>query len=64
MAKAFQASGPGNLRDLEDDGTAFSAARRLGYPDLDALYEAVGRGKLTPAGFLAQLAGAASRAAS
>ncbi len=35
------------LRDAEDDGTAFSAARRLGYPDLDALYEAAGRGDLT-----------------
>ena len=35
---------PGDLRDLEDDGTAFSAARRLGYADIDALYEAVGRG--------------------
>jgi GTP diphosphokinase / guanosine-3',5'-bis(diphosphate) 3'-diphosphatase len=38
-----------DLRDLEDDGTAFSAARRLGHADLDALYEAVGRGDLTPA---------------
>jgi GTP pyrophosphokinase len=37
----------GSLRDLEDDGTAFSAARLLGYTDLDALYEAVGLGKLT-----------------
>ena len=44
-----------DLRDAEDDGTAFSAARRLGYPDLDALYEAVGRGDLTPAAFLAAL---------
>ena len=44
------------LRDAEDDGTAFSAARRLGHPDLDALYEAVGRGDLTPAAFLAALA--------
>jgi RelA/SpoT family (p)ppGpp synthetase len=35
------------LRDLEDDGTAFSACRRLGYTDLDALYEAVGRAALT-----------------
>jgi len=35
---------PGDLRDLEDNGTAFSAARRLGYADIDALYEAVGRG--------------------
>jgi GTP pyrophosphokinase len=40
------------LRDLEDDGTAFSAARRLGFPDLDALYEAVGRERLSPARFL------------
>jgi GTP pyrophosphokinase len=37
----------GSLRDLEDDGSAFSAARLLGYTDLDALYEAVGLGKLT-----------------
>jgi GTP pyrophosphokinase len=44
-----------SLRDAEDDGTAFSAARRLGYPDLDALYEAVGRGDLTPAVFLTAL---------
>jgi len=36
------------LRDLEDDGTAFSACRRLGYTDLDALYEAVGRKELSP----------------
>ena len=42
VAKAMPA--PGDLRDLEDDGTAFSAARRLGYTDIDALYEAVGRG--------------------
>jgi hypothetical protein len=48
----------GSLRDLEDDGTAFSAARRLGYVDLDALYEAVGRGELSPAEFLAHLGGA------
>jgi GTP diphosphokinase / guanosine-3',5'-bis(diphosphate) 3'-diphosphatase len=38
-----------DLRDLEDNGTAFSAGRRLGYTDLDAVYEAVGRGDLTPA---------------
>jgi GTP pyrophosphokinase len=43
------------LRDLEDDGTAFSAARRLGFPDLDVLYEAVGRDRLSAAGFLAHL---------
>jgi GTP pyrophosphokinase len=54
-ASAEGSAGPG-LRDAEDDGTAFSAARRLGYPDLDALYEAVGRGDLTPAAFLAALA--------
>jgi GTP pyrophosphokinase len=48
--------GPGReLRDLEDDGTAFSAARSLGYADLDALYEAIGRGALTPPAFLAHL---------
>ena len=54
-ASADEAVRP-DLRDAEDDGTAFSAARRLGYPDLDALYEAVGRGDLTPAAFLAALA--------
>jgi GTP pyrophosphokinase len=48
-------SGRPGLRDAEDDGTAFSAARRLGYPDLDAVYEAVGRGDLTPAVFVAAL---------
>ncbi|HVT69046.1 MAG TPA: HD domain-containing protein [Trebonia sp.] len=53
--------GPGTLRDLEDDGTAFSAARRLGYPDLDALYEAVGRDELTAASFLAHLDAALSQ---
>jgi GTP pyrophosphokinase len=37
-----------DLRELEDNGTAFSAARLLGYADLDALYEAVGRGDLAP----------------
>lgn len=52
VAKALQASGPGSLRELEDDGTAFSAARRLGYLDLDALYEAVGRGDFTPEALL------------
>jgi GTP pyrophosphokinase len=43
------------LRDMEDDGTAFSAARRLGFADLDALYEAVGLGQLSAPGFLADL---------
>lgn len=47
--------GARRLRDLEDDGTAFSAARSLGHADLDALYEAVGRGALTAAAFLAQV---------
>jgi len=41
------AAADSDLRALEDDGTAFSACRRLGYPDLDDLYEAVGRGDLT-----------------
>ena len=50
------------LRDLEDDGTAFSAARRLGFPDLDALYEAVGREQLSAAGFLTHLGIAVPRA--
>jgi hypothetical protein len=43
------------LRDLEDDGTAFSAARRLGFPDLDVLYEAVGLERLSAAGFVTHL---------
>jgi GTP pyrophosphokinase len=30
-----------DLLDLEGDGTAFSVCRRLGYTDLDALYQAV-----------------------
>jgi GTP diphosphokinase / guanosine-3',5'-bis(diphosphate) 3'-diphosphatase len=55
VAASADGAGRPDLRDAEDDGTAFSAARRLGYPDLDALYEAVGRGDLTPAAFLAAL---------
>jgi GTP pyrophosphokinase len=62
VAKAMSALGGtrggdagGHLRDLEDDGTAFSAARRLGFTDLDALYEAVGLDKLSAPGFLAHL---------
>ncbi len=50
------------LRDLEDDGTAFSAARRLGFTDLDALYEAVGLDQLSAPGFLAHLGIGVSRA--
>jgi GTP pyrophosphokinase len=68
VAKAMSAFGgahggdPGrHLRDLEDDGTAFSAARRLGFTDLDALYEAVGRDKLSAPGFLAHLGIAVSQ---
>ena len=61
VAKAMSVLGPhgsdpgSHLRDLEDDGTAFSAARRLGFTDLDALYEAVGLDKLSAPGFLAHL---------
>jgi guanosine-3',5'-bis(diphosphate) 3'-pyrophosphohydrolase len=57
VAAAASAAGAGRpeLREAEDDGTAFSAARRLGHPDLDALYEAVGRGDLTPEAVLAAL---------
>jgi len=58
VAKALCAlrTGPGtSLRELEDDGTAFSAARKLGFPDLDALYEAVGLNKLSAPGFLTHL---------
>jgi GTP diphosphokinase / guanosine-3',5'-bis(diphosphate) 3'-diphosphatase len=55
VARTVAADGA-SLRDLEDDGTAFSAARRLGHPDLDALYEAIGRAELTPSAFLAALA--------
>jgi (p)ppGpp synthase/HD superfamily hydrolase len=54
--------GSRELRNLEDDGTAFSAARRLGFADLDALYEAVGLGKLSVPGFLAHLGLAIPRA--
>jgi RelA/SpoT family (p)ppGpp synthetase len=45
----------GNLRDLEDDGTAFSAARRLGYADLDNFYEAIGRDDLATGSFVEHL---------
>jgi RelA/SpoT family (p)ppGpp synthetase len=65
VAKALSVNGgaPGrDLRDLEDDGTAFSAARRLGFTDLDALYEAVGAGELSATGFLAHLDNAARQA--
>jgi GTP pyrophosphokinase len=58
VAKALCAQPTGqdvSLRELEDDGTAFSAARKLGFPDLDALYEAVGLNKLSAPGFLAHL---------
>ena len=57
VARALAAAdGPHrDLRDLEDDGTAFSAARRLGHADLDTLYEAVGRGVLTPGALIASL---------
>jgi GTP diphosphokinase / guanosine-3',5'-bis(diphosphate) 3'-diphosphatase len=53
VATALSASG--DLRDLEDNGTTFSAARRLGYTDIDALYEAVGRGDQALAGLLTAL---------
>jgi GTP diphosphokinase / guanosine-3',5'-bis(diphosphate) 3'-diphosphatase len=56
LGRAQVASAVNNLREAEDDGTAFSAARRLAYPDLDALYEAVGRGDLAPDEFLAAMA--------
>jgi len=65
VAKALcaQRTGQGaSLRELEDDGTAFSAARKLGFPDLDALYEAVGLNKLSAPGFLAHLGFAAPSA--
>jgi GTP pyrophosphokinase len=56
VAKALSAGDAGReLRDMEDDGTAFSAARRLGFTDLDALYEAVGRQQVSAPGFLADL---------
>jgi GTP pyrophosphokinase len=44
-----------DLRDLEDDGSAFSTARKLGFADLDALYEAIGEGTLSARGFLDHL---------
>jgi len=67
VAKALSAhegadGGPSrDLRDLEDDGTAFSAGRRLGYTDLDAVYEAVGRGDLAPGALVECLGAAASQ---
>jgi GTP diphosphokinase / guanosine-3',5'-bis(diphosphate) 3'-diphosphatase len=61
-AVAAAMSPRGDLRDLEDNGTAFSAARRLGYTDLDALYEAVGRGDLALATLVACLTAAADPA--
>ncbi|HEY0937698.1 MAG TPA: HD domain-containing protein [Trebonia sp.] len=51
-----------DLRELEDDGTAFSAARLLGYADLDALYEAVGRNDLTAREILVHLGAAVPQA--
>jgi GTP diphosphokinase / guanosine-3',5'-bis(diphosphate) 3'-diphosphatase len=45
----------GDLREHEDNGTAFSVCRRLGFADLDALYEAVGRDQLPVVEFLAHL---------
>src|SRR5689334_5228864 len=45
----------GDLREHEDNGTAFSVARRLGFADLDALYEAVGRDQLPVVEFLGHL---------
>jgi len=56
VAKALSAGDAGReLRDMEDDGTAFSAARRLGFTDLDALYEAIGLEQVSAPGFLADL---------
>jgi GTP pyrophosphokinase len=59
VARALGAVDPARpgrcLRDLEDDGTAFSTARKLGYSDLDDLYEAVGRGTLSPEAFIEDL---------
>jgi GTP pyrophosphokinase len=49
--KAFAERGVA-LRDAEDDGSAFSACRRLGYADLDVLYAAVGERKLAPGALL------------
>ena len=54
-AVATAMSAAGDLRDLEDNGTAFSAARRLGYADIDALYEAVGRGDQAMAALVSAL---------
>jgi GTP pyrophosphokinase len=56
VEKAFTERGVA-LRDAEDDGSAFSACRRLGYADLDALYEAVGERKLAPGALLSTPAG-------
>ena len=52
----------GDLREHEDNGTAFSVCRRLGFADLDALYEAVGNDQLPVVEFLAHLGVVASQA--
>jgi GTP diphosphokinase / guanosine-3',5'-bis(diphosphate) 3'-diphosphatase len=44
-----------DLLDLEGDGTAFSVCRRLGYADLDDLYQAVMTGDVTMDGLLGEL---------
>jgi GTP pyrophosphokinase len=54
LAEALSAHGT-DLLDLESNGTAHSEARRLGYADLDALYEAVGNGEVPIDDLLAAL---------
>jgi RelA/SpoT family (p)ppGpp synthetase len=44
-----------DLLDLEGDGTAFSVCRRLGYADLDDLYQAVMTGDVIMDGLLGEL---------
>lgn len=54
LAETLAAQGV-DLLDLESDGTAHRECRKLGYNDLDALYEAVGKGEVDINDFLTAL---------
>ncbi|HWG03307.1 MAG TPA: HD domain-containing protein, partial [Trebonia sp.] len=56
LAEALAARGM-DLLDLEGDGTAVSVCRRLGYSDLDALYEALTGGAVPLSTLLTHLSG-------
>jgi RelA/SpoT family (p)ppGpp synthetase len=55
LAAAVAAAGEAELLDLERDGTAVGVCRRLGYDDLDGLYQAVSEGSVTLDGLLREL---------